>query len=99
MLFRSQKNYCKRQKRGGKYKSFKEWLNENELDLDLDLDVEKPIQNVQAKPNTIEPTIQQPQKVQSLKPVEEMTLPSIFATIYKPINSPCVISFHLEKNL
>lgn len=24
----SQKNYCKRQKRGGKYKSFKEWLNE-----------------------------------------------------------------------
>ena len=52
----SQKNYCKRQKRGGKYKSFKEWLNENELDLDLD--VEKPMQL----------KIQQPQKVQSPKP-------------------------------
>lgn len=24
----SQKNYCKRQKRDGKYKSFKEWLKE-----------------------------------------------------------------------
>ena len=59
----SQKNYCKRQRNGGKYKSFKEWLNENELDLDLDLDLDKPIQpikpiqqqKIQPQQNPIQP--------------------------------------------
>lgn len=73
----SQKNYCNRQKRGGKYKSFKEWLNENELDLDLDLDLDlEPMQPInQTKPNPI----QQPQKVQSLKtqPQQQRNEPTI----------------------
>lgn len=64
----SQKNYCKRQKRGGKYKSFKEWLNENELDLDIDLDVDRPMRQIQPtsqpKQNPTS-TIQQPKKVQN----------------------------------
>jgi len=28
----SQRNYCKRQKRGGKYKTFKEWLENHEFE-------------------------------------------------------------------
>lgn len=30
----SQRNYCKRQKRGGKYKSFREWLENHTIDPD-----------------------------------------------------------------
>lgn len=60
-------NYYKRQKQGEKYKSFKEWLNENELELDLDLDVEKPLN----QPNPI----QQPQKRQ-IQPKNEPAIQS-----------------------